>query len=376
MKKIGILTHPLRTNYGGVIQNYALQSAIKSLGYDVQTIDWQDDKSIVYILSSWVKRNFFHYVLRRKEIPTNLFLNLTRGQFIYISSNIQKFINNRISLSAHISMKKNISRINDWNYDALIVGSDQVWLKSFVPMMFLDFIRNDKIRKIAYAASFGKDEWTYSEELTNVCSKYAKRFNAISVREESAIALCDKYLSVKAEHVLDPTMLLSKEDYSELIGEDKGDLGAYLMTYILDRSTEKTKISNEVKEYFQLRQLTFDNNSEIWRPFRDNSDLIVKPIESWLKGFRDSSFIVTDSFHGVVFSIIFNKQFIAIGNNRRGMSRFTSILNLFELEDRLITIDVDIVDYLKNIKKIDYEKVNVRLKEHRIKSLEFLSNNL
>ena len=127
--KIGILTHPLRTNYGGILQNYALQYVLRSLGYSVETINWQENKSVIYIVISYVYRLFAHYVLRKKHIPTDMFLNVTNKQFLYISSNIQTFIKEYIKLSKQISSLKKIGEVNGFSYDAIIVGSDQVWLQ-------------------------------------------------------------------------------------------------------------------------------------------------------------------------------------------------------------------------------------------------------
>lgn len=373
--KIGILTHPLRTNYGGVLQNYALQYVLKSCGYTVETIDWQENKSIIYIALSYVYRMFTHYVLHKKNVPTDMFLNLTEKQFLYISSNFQTFIKKNIQKSKYIPSKRNIRKVNDFGYDVVIVGSDQVWSNQYVPMMFLDFVKDDDVKRIAYAASFGKDYWTYDKRTTEICSQLAKKFQAISVREDSAISLCENYLHVSAEQVLDPTLLLDKEVYSSLIKETN-ITGHYLMTYILDTNSYTECIIKKVTESLNLKEFTIRENKETWRISSDNSGLIVKPIENWLKGIRDSDFVVTDSFHGVVFSIIFNKQFLAIGNKRRGLARFQSILKQFNLLDRLVLEDTKIEELLKNLKPIDYNNINWRKKELQVLSLSFLKNNL
>ena len=118
------------------------------------------------------------------------------------------------------------------------------------------------------------------------------------------------------------------------------------MTYILDTNSYTECIIKKVTESLNLKEFTIRENKETWRISSDNSGLIVKPIESWLKGIRDSDFVVTDSFHGVVFSIIFNKQFLAIGNKRRGLARFQSILKQFNLLDRLVLEDTKIEELL------------------------------
>lgn len=371
--KIGILTHPLRTNYGGILQNYALQYVLRSLGYSVETINWQENKSVIYIVISYVYRLFAHYVLRKKNIPTDMFLNVTNKQFLYISSNIQTFIKEYIKLSKQISSLKKIGEVNGYCYDAIIVGSDQVWLQQYAPTMYLDFVKDENVLKIAYAASFGQGRWTYDDYKTEVCSRLAKKFNAISVREDSAVYLCEKKLGVSAIQVLDPTLLLNSEIYSSLISKQE-IVKSYLMTYILDANAHKENIINCVSKLLKIPECSIRENKQTWKLFGDNSHLVIQPIEKWLQGFRDCEFVVTDSFHGVAFSIIFNKQFIAIGNRKRGLDRFQSILKQFNLLDRLVDENTDIDNYLKNLKVIDYDKVNKQKEILQEQSIQFLKN--
>lgn len=373
--KIGILTHPLRTNYGGILQNYALQNVLKSMGHSVETIDWQENKSVSYIVTSYLYRMFMHYMLRRKQVPTDMFLNLTKKQFQYVSSPIQTFISNNIRTSQPIPSIKGLRKANGYGYDAIVVGSDQVWCNQYVPTMYLDFVENPNLIKIAYAASFGKDIWTYGASVTKTCRQLAKNFQAISVREDSGVELCNKYLNVQAQQVLDPTLLLDSDVYSSLLSKEEKS-APYLMTYVLDVNQDKEQIVRSVSDMLHLPEVTIRENKQTWKLFGDNSSLVVKPIESWLRGIRDAEFVVTDSFHGVAFSIIFNRQFIAIGNKKRGLARFQSLLKQFGLLDRLIDEDTDIDSYLENLKEIDYSKVNQRKEQLQEKSLLFLKEHL
>lgn len=373
--KIGILTHPLRMNYGGILQNYALQYVLKSMGHSVETIDWQENKSVSYIVASYLYRMFMHYILRRKQVPTDMFLNLTKKQFLYVSSPIQTFIRNNIKTSQPIPSIKELRKANGYGYDAIVVGSDQVWCNQYVPTMYLDFVETSQLIRIAYAASFGKDCWTYNEFVTKACQQLAKKFQAISVREDSGVELCNKYLNVQAQQVLDPTLLLDSDVYSSLLSKEEKS-APYLMTYVLDVNQDKEQIVRSVSDKLHLPEVTIRENKQTWKLFGDNSSLVVKPIESWLRGIRDAEFVVTDSFHGVAFSIIFNRQFIAIGNKKRGLARFQSLLRQFDLLDRLIDEDTDIDSYLENLKEIDYSKVNQRKEQLQEKSLLFLKEHL
>lgn len=369
--KILILTHPLRFNYGGILQNYALQRVLLSLGHDVYTIDWNDDKSFIYMLLSFIKRLFLHYFLQKKHIPTNFYINLTRKQFLEINENNQKFIEKNIKRTDYISSIRKLSKVNKMKFDAIVVGSDQVWLEQFVPMMYLNFLKLD-VKRISYAASFGKSEWTYSKKNTEIARILINKFHAVSVREESAVSLCREYLKCSASWVLDPTMLLTSEQYNQIISDSDDSLprNPYLMAYILDDSPLKTKISDILKIKLGL------DKYEIYA--RSNSDNMKKvpSVLNWLLAIKNAEFVVTDSFHGMVFSIIYNKPFVVIENEERGMARFVSLLNILGLEDRLFNSNNDINLFIDNLNEINYNSVNEILKYKRNQSFEFLLSSL
>lgn len=369
--KILILTHPLRFNYGGILQNYALQRILLSLGHDVYTIDWNDDKSFIYMFLSFIKRLFLHYVLQKKHIPTNFYINLTRKQFLNINEYNQKFIENNIRRTEYISSIRNLSKLNKMHFDAIVVGSDQVWQEQFVPTMYLNFLKLN-IKRISYAASFGKSEWTYSKKNTKIASTLIKKFHAVSVREESAVDLCREYLKCSASLVLDPTMLLTSEQYNITITDSNDSLprNPYLMAYILDESPLKTKISDIFKIKLGLDKYEISA--------RSNSDKMEKAasVSNWLLAIRKSEFVVTDSFHGMVFSIIYNKPFVVIENKERGMARFISLLNIFGLKNRLFNLNDDISKFIDDLDEINYNSVNEILKQKRNQSLEFIISSL
>lgn len=198
--------------------------------------------------------------------------------------------------------------------------------------------KKDKAKRIGYATSFGVDNWEYSTEQTIKCSLLVKSFDAISVRKDSAVNLCKEYLGVDVIQVLDPTMLLNKDDYIKLVEKDNiKECKRTLMTYILDKSSENTIIIQKVAKELGLIPFSVLPNktfSEVGRKYID--DCIFPNVTDWIRGFMDADYVVTDSFHGTIFSIIFNKPFISIGNAGRGLTRFTSLLKMFGLEHRLI----------------------------------------
>ena len=357
--KIGILTQPLHTNYGGLLQAFALQKYLRNMGHEALTVDYSRKPRAWLFPYRLARRCVAKFILRRKIALFSKSLSPSAGK------NTQRFVEENIRTTKKIWAPAREGDFSEYGFDAFVVGSDQTWRPAYSPYMptfFLDCLGEDKkIRRIAYASSFGKDEWEFTPEMTKVCAPLAKKFHAISVREDSGVELCRKYLGVSAEHVIDPTMLLSKEEYCEIVTRDeergfleKRSSGSHLFAYVLDEEPEKKSLIADVATRLGL-------SVEEIMPKREalqSGKASYPPVSAWLRGFRDAEFVVTDSFHGCVFSIIFNKPFIAIGNAGRGMSRFHSLLKMFGLGNRLVLLkegDEDLEGRILSLvaKKID-----------------------
>ena len=260
-------------------------------------------------------------------------------------------------------------------FDAIVVGSDQVWraTMSDIPTYFLSFTKAMNMKRIAYAASFGTDDLNeYSKMDMKIASESIKLFNAVSVREKSGVHLCRDYFKMDAVHVLDPTMLLSKDDYLKLIeSEDSPCSTNMLLTYVLDRVQEKSEIINKIGNALHLTP--YENGpAKYFSNIIENNvpECVFPSVSRWLAGFRDAQFVVTDSFHGTVFSIIFNKPFVAILNSERGASRFISLLSILGLENRLISTGDEVSE--EHLRPIDYTEVNKILNEWKLKSINYI----
>ena len=363
--KIGILTQPLHNNYGGLLQNYALQQVLKGMGHEVETIDYGSRfVSSIHKYLSVIKANMLHFLFpSRYKKPT---YSPNASEISIIRQHTDYFINKYISRTKVLHTSKEFEDIANTNkYDAYVVGSDQCWRPryngSFLLEMFLCFAENQSnIKRIAYAASFGTDEWEFSPEMTKLCSNLAKKFDLITAREASGVELCRKYLGVDATHVLDPTMLLDKEDYIKLIeNENEPQSAGNLFYYILDPSEEKKTLIDDVAIKNGLKPFTVMPKYQAENRTREDikkriKDCVFPSVTSWLHAFMDAEMVIVDSFHGAVFSIIFNKPFWLIANAERGNARFDSLLGLFGLEDRMITTG-NIIDWKKII---DWDRVN------------------
>lgn len=353
--KIALLTLPLHTNYGGILQNYALQTVLKRMGHEVYTINCNKSTSdkvtttskIKNIIRTFILNSFYFFKIRKTKLFINKHINTTSKS------------------------KYNIKQINDINkfFDAVIVGSDQVWRPSYVypniETFFLNFISNPKIRKIAYAASFGTKNQEYNKEQIANCRNLFKLFTAVSVREKSGLKLIKEY-AWRCDNspvlCLDPTFLLQKEDYQSLIGYNETKSNKFFC-YILDKTQEKEDLIQKISETLKLPPYILSG-----------SDKILS-IEKWIKAFCDAKYIFTDSFHGCVFSIIFNKPFIAFGNISRGVSRFESLLELFDLHNRLLCSTNDYTVKMLNY-EFDWKSINNRKNSYVEHSLLFLQNAL
>lgn len=272
------------------------------------------------------------------------------------------FARKHIRTTETIRSPKEAEFLKKYGFDAYIVGSDQVWRPTYspgMPMFFLDFLGEDATtRRIAYAASFGTDSWEFSSRLTRQCRKLAKKFHAISVREDSGVTLCQKHLGVKSQHVIDPTMLLNPSDYNMLIEDDTHAPGK-ISTYIFKRSSLAMKVVKFAeKEFGKQEQRLFPYRLNEARKERiPDEKCKFSSMSDWLKGIRDADFVITDSFHGTVFSIIYNKPFLVIGNIRGGLARFQSILKQFGLENRYISSEDQLSPQLLSA-TIDWAYVN------------------
>lgn len=375
--KIAILTQPLHTNYGGTLQAYALQKVLTKLGYTPETINYRKRLSKPHPLKVFLSKI--------KQLINNgrIYYNFTNRDNEKISSLHSDFIKKNINYSVEINNVDDLNGyINKNGFNAIVIGSDQTWRPKYSPRIesfYLDFLaNNNNLNKIAYAASFGTSSWEYTPELTKRCGDLLKGFNFVSVREVSGVELCKKNFSVQAEHVLDPTMLLNLNDYQEFI-----DLGYFkenegkIFCYVLDEQNEKNSIIEKIvkikdKDLF----VTFPKKKRKEEFCILDYSLYQYPsIELWLSSYAAADFIITDSFHGTVFSIIFNKPFIAIANEERGSARFTSLLELFHLENRLVSHKGQITNELIET-DIDYEPVNRKLHELKEICIERLHKSL
>ena len=352
--KVGILTQHFYKNYGGILQNWALQQILLGMGHEPLTFE----HDTCYTKRRWLMRMVKHIISERslKRIPEYPYKGRV-GHKPFID-----FILKHINSETVRVFTSNIEK--EYGIDAFIVGSDQVWRPAFnhgrLYNMFLDFA-SDSVKKIAYAASFGVSEWEYSEEETQRCRELTKRFDVISVREDSAVVLCREYFDVNAKWVLDPTLLLDKEDYLTLC-EKITVSNNFVFVYALHLNNDIINYANKLAEANNLKVTIMQAGKEL-----KEDDCI----EKWVAAFRDAHSVVTDSFHGMAFSIIFNKPFYIFKNESGGVSRYESLLKQLKMDARIISNDNII-----QMEDLDWITINAQRKELKRQCLQFLSDAL
>lgn len=343
-KRINILTFHKALNYGAVMQAYALSQVCRNLGFEVKMVnlEWSD------FLLLRIKKAWHFWRFRMKYLPPN-----TAG----VIKRLEDFYSNK-----------------DLIADYWIVGSDQVWnldiTGEMYPAFFFHFVTQGE--KISYAASLGIDTWKWDTQYTNEIKNYLSHFKAISARESSGVDLCKCHLGIEAESVLDPTLLLN--DYSKIIGKSKG-LKGEVVSYKFVKSSLYYSVVDKIRKELGLKRVK-ELSSIKPRLGKNISFPIQISVSSWLKSIRDAKFVVTDSFHGVCFCIIFEKDFIYIPGAPERANRIIDLLNLLGLEHRMFKTLEEVLKGNAWQESISYESVKEKLQLARIRSLNFLKTNL
>lgn len=382
----GQLLHPTKENSrrarffellsekeGGFEEAYA-----RSQRYDVGYVGWWDSINYGSALTSFAMNRTLKNM--GKSVIMLEHKGIKPGHDSYGLQFARKFCE-----CSKITSEKDFYRFNKV-CDTFVVGSDQLWnwwnIRDNFDFFFLEFAEKGH-RKIAYATSFGKDDTDYPDDKKLRVGYYLSKFDAISVREKSGVALCKNEFGVEATHVLDPVFLCDMESYKEITSISCSEKPKnYLFSYILDPTLDKIDMVKRSAERLGLPyRIAIDalrDNDEGSRKVienvlsKDSNVLKGLRIEDWLSYIAGADYVVTDSFHGFCFSIIYNKNVVAYINPRRGKARFESIAATTGLESRLITSAQQIFDRGLLDTPIDYASVKDRLEPEIARSKAWL----
>lgn len=364
--KVGILTFHSAKNYGAVLQTFALQHSLKLMGVDAFIIDrYSGHKSLIHQIY-WT----FH---PRVIVQRLSWLSFDQFSKKYLIPKTKEY-NTSTSLIAFNKTE---------NFDAVIVGSDQVWRMEFSLIgynYFFDFLDGNNIRKISYAASFGKDKWEESDKVTAHVKKLLNDFSSISVREKSGVNICAETFNTQAIQVLDPTLLLTKEDYESIVLKNSPvAFNKNLVSYLLGEKQESLKYCDSFAKtnhlgFLDLYHIYPISSSFSASEFGEKRHLHVS-VPEWLAQIRNAQYIITNSFHATIFSILFRKQFIVVDHPSGGTDRIISILELLGLNDRFVS-NVSEISIELFQKSIDWNSVHELLNREKERSISFLHNSL
>lgn len=389
MKKIGIITVQKALNYGAVLQCYALEYYLNKLGYDCEVIDLcrpqhkefkkdKEYKPYPIVFSSlkeriWYKLRHIRFFIKTIIIPqafkSYIFSIKNRK---YKKSKFIKFenFNKRIKFSQKYTSIKALYK-NPPTYDIYMTGSDQLWNPTqdyCLEPYFLTFVNNGG-KKVSYATSIGVSQ--LPSNVLNDFKKWLSSYDLISVREKTACNLLASVINQPIYQTVDPTFLLTKEEWKEIAQENSHK--KYVFYFTLGYRANLFKLAQKIAKENNLEFIYYAHNYYD-RPHNQIKDgyFDLSP-EEWLGLIKNADLIITDSFHGSVFSIIFENNFISYvpPKSKRG-SRISDLLSKLELSEHLIT-STDIKHY--NISKpINYVKVKGLLSKEIIESCKFLSN--
>ncbi len=336
--KIGILTFHDAHNYGAVLQAYALKRYITQLGYETKII------------------NYHHHT-----IPDGYPRENNKERWEKFNSFIQELID--YDKKVYISEEE----LEKLDIDFWICGSDQIWnpeiTRGINKGFFLNF--NTKGKKISYATSMGITE--IPKELEDEFKECIEGLDEISVREENLKIYLEKFTNKPVVRVIDPTFLLEKEGYNEFILEN--NYGEYILINELVPDIRLRQVAEKIAKENNVKIIELNDK------LKENyfcEQISSASISEYLTLFKNAKAIVTNSFHGTVFSIIFEKEFYAITRQQNRNSRIENILNIVEMKDRLI----DSIEKMQNVKEQDYVKAYENLDYEIKKSREFLRNVL
>lgn len=359
--KIGVVTFWQSTdNFGQILQGYALQRTLKAMGNAPVLIRTEKDQSSLTFLRKI--KLFIHRLFHLSYLRSG-------------GKNFRSFQKKYLSYSKKIYKSKGDFLPSDLTYEAVICGSDVVWSEGvgcgeYGELNFLSFV-SKPIKKISYAASFGAS--SLSKEFSKFVKDKISDFDAISVREDSGIDICSHLGRCDAVSVCDPTMLLKKEDYDILLTSDRRKCSfAYFIGWSTD-IPEKEIIEYTLRKKLHYDRLDCQKSKKTLKSYFSKK----KTIQDWLTSYSSADSIYTNSFHGTIFALLFNKPFLFFpvkGNAQQLNDRILNLLKKTDLLDRVWNSNKSIQEQMEQ--PIDWNRVNLAVEKWRMFSYDWLKKTL
>lgn len=354
------MNHWMVNNYGALLLAYALEKTIANLGYEVESIQYLPDE---------VEKPWKLTMVKKVGVITYL---LRLGYFlVFILPRQKSFAKMRRLMNTSLKKYNDESiREIEKKYDKIVIGGDQLWnykINYFNRNNFLPFVKEAN-RKIVYAASLAQDEMRpgFEQEFKQL----VEGFGFITTRERRATEIIEKYTDRKAPRVSDPAFFLTAEEWRKLEDEDKKAPSRFIFVYQVQSDTEVIKFASKLADQ--------ENCKIVYCPFPLKKQIPCKrkpyiSPERWLWYIDHAEYVVTDAFHGTVFSLIFNTDFYSqiSSYGKDTGSRITNLLEVYQLEGRLINDGINLSE-----KHIDFEQVNRIMQKDVAQSIDYLKKGL
>lgn len=357
--KIGILTFHCAINFGAVLQAFGLSQYLRSLGHDVSVIDYRPDY-LVKPYRPFYSRRFYAW----KNIWISRFIVITREVLsISIRFKRERLFKRFVKDYLHLSPLQLDEKAND--FDAFVFGSDQIWNRTITQsddVFWGNALAFEGKKRIAYAASAGSVKDLSEDAMANL-----ERFDAVSVREKSLADYLNTFRKKRIQTVLDPVLLAGKDVFSAIATTKQRQ--PYLLYFSLEGDVKLRPIAEKLAKKRNLELIeVMSSNTCLTKGFVKN----VLSVNDFLGLFMNADFVVTKSFHGTVFSILFERVFMVYYDGQEVPERMSGLLNALGLGNHLVNID----EPPTTSSPIDWQQVNEKLEQMRISSRQFLTEAL
>lgn len=382
-KKLGLILAYRGVNYGMLLQAYATQQFIERQGFKTEILEYTRTSYKHIRFTPWLPvyaaDEFLKKIKKNKQKKTEYLDEVHKNNISERKTVSNKFIETSLTNRRVIKGIEALEAAGK-EYDGVLIGSDQIWppdaaFGNFTTLRFVP----DSTNKISYATSLGVSSYPYY--CRSSAAQFWKRINHLSVREEQGKRIIQDICNIPVEVVVDPTYLFTGNEWKELIPEEQIVAGDYILCYFLGATKEHKTLAREFADKRGMKLVSILSTESVSDIDLSYADEIItgRGPNDFINLIRNAKYVLTDSFHGVAFSVINNKQFYVfyrtiVGSKNSRNSRIDNILNMWGLQNRLVLNDATVDEF--SLTDINYEYVNKLVDDKRNHSVSFLINAL
>ncbi len=382
-KKLGLILAYRGVNYGMLLQAYATQQFIERQGFKTEILEYTRTSYKHIRFTPWLPvyaaDEFLKKIKKNKQKKTEYLDEVHKNNISERKTVSNKFIETSLTNRRVIKGIEALEAAGK-EYDGVLIGSDQIWppdaaFGNFTTLRFVP----DSINKISYATSLGVSSYPYY--CRSSAAQFWKRINHLSVREEQGKRIIQDICNIPVEVVVDPTYLFTGNEWKELIPEEQIVAGDYILCYFLGATKEHKTLARKFADKRGMKLVSILSTESVSDIDLSYADEIItgRGPNDFINLIRNAKYVLTDSFHGVAFSVINNKQFYVfyrtiVGSKNSRNSRIDNILNMWGLQNRLVLNDATVDEF--SLTDINYEYVNKLVDDKRNHSVSFLINAL